>query len=231
MSWYAAYMSTPNRLKDIDRIEQPREKLAAYGAEKLTDVDLMAIILRTGMQGRSVVEVSKKLLRQFPGTSLANAAVADIAKLPGIGTVKAQELVACFELGRRFLKDKQVELVLSPRVVWEKMEGIRSSKKEHFVVFFLDTQSQLIHKDTVSVGTLNASLIHPREVFEPAVRHVASHIIVAHNHPSGGLEPSSEDRVVTRRLKEAGVLLGIQLIDHVIVTFTSYYSFKEQNEL
>ncbi|MBL8031187.1 MAG: DNA repair protein RadC [Candidatus Doudnabacteria bacterium] len=219
------------KIKNLERVEQPREKLLKYGPEKLTDVELLAILLRTGMEGKNVLEVARSVTKKFPGVALANATVSELTKIKGVGEVKALELVACFELGRRLLKDKQVALVLSPRAVWERMEDLRSSKKEHFVVFFLDTQNQLIKREVVSVGTLNASLIHPREVFEPAVKHVVSHIIVAHNHPAGSLEPSEEDLAVTHRLRDAGLVLGIQLLDHVIVTPTGYASLKEQNLL
>lgn len=218
-------------IKNLDRIEQPREKLLKYGVEKLGEAELLAILLRTGTEGKNVLVLARELLKKFPGTSLATASVENLQKVKGVGEVKALEIVACLELGRRLLKDKQTELVLSPRAVAEQMSAERISKKEHFVVFFLDTQNQIVRKELVSIGTLNASLIHPREVFEPAIRYVASHIIVAHNHPSGSLEPSDEDLSVTKRLVDAGRLLGIQLLDHVIVTPTGYISLKEQNLL
>ena len=139
--------------------------------------------------------------------------------------------MAVFELGRRLLQDKQAALILSPREVWEQLKDIRTNKKEHFVVFFLNTQNQEIVRETVSVGTLNASLIHPREVFEPAVKHLAAHVILAHNHPSGSLDPSEEDLSVTKRLVDSGRLLGIEVLDHIIVTASGYTSFKEKNLL
>ncbi len=219
------------KIKNLERIEQPREKLLKYGVEKLTDEELLAILLRTGLAGKNVLEVAKSVIKKFSGVRLASATVSELTKVKGVGEVKALELVACFELGRRLLKDKQVALVLSPRIVWERMEDLRTSKKEHFVVFFLDTQNQLIKREVVSIGTLNASLVHPREVFEPAIKHFVSHIIVAHNHPAGSLEPSEEDLQVTRRLRDAGLLLGIQLLDHVVVTATGFASLKEQNLL
>ena len=218
-------------IKNKHKIEQPREKLEKYGAEKLSNEELLAILLRTGPKGSGVLELSKKTLRQFAGSSLANVSVEEIKNIHGIGPAKACEIVACFELGRRLLKDKQVALILSPRSVWEKMEDVRSSKKEHFAVFFLDTQNQIIKREIISVGTLNASLIHPREVFEPAVKHVCAHVLLAHNHPSGSLEPSDQDLAVTRRLIDAGRIMGIEIIDHVIVTSTGYSSFKEKNLL
>lgn len=222
---------TKSKIRNIEQINSPREKLVKYGADKLSNEELLAILLRTGTKEKNVLAVAHDVLKKFKGTSLSNAAVSQLQELHGVGEIKALEIVACFELGRRLLKDKMAELVLSPRQVWENLAGERASKKEHFVVFFLNTQNQVIQKEIVSIGTLNASLIHPREVFEPAIKHLASHIIVAHNHPSGSLEASNEDLAVTKRLSDAGRLLGIQLLDHVIVTGTGYCSLKDQNLL
>jgi DNA repair protein RadC len=216
-------------IQNIHKIEQPRERLQKYGQDKLTTVELLAIILRTGPRGSNVIKLAENALSKYKDISLANAGFMDLKKIKGIGPVKAAELIACFELGRRMLKDKQNTLILSPREVWEELKDIRESKKEHFVVFFLDTQNQLITREVISIGTLNSSLIHPREVFEPAVKNLASHIIIAHNHPSGSLEPSNEDLAVTKRLTDAGRLLGIEILDHVIVTGTGCISFKEKS--
>lgn len=202
-----------------------------YGPGHLSDAELLAIILRTGPAGCSVLELSKKILKKYPEAGLAQASVGELSTVHGLGPAKACEIAACFELGRRLLKDKQSVLILSPREVWEQLQDIRDHKKEHFVVFFLDTQNQVVKREVVSIGTLNASLIHPREVFEPAVRHLAAHVIVSHNHPSGSLEASDEDLHITRRLVDAGKLLGIELLDHVIVTASGYMSFKEKNLL
>lgn len=202
-----------------------------YGPGVLSNNELLAILLRTGPQGSGVMELSKKILSEYGGVSLANASFKDLKRIRGLGEAKACEIVAVFELGRRFLKDKKAVLILSPREVWEQLKDIRESKKEHFVVFFLNTQNQEIQRETVSVGTLNTSLVHPREVFEPAVKHLAAQVILAHNHPSGSLEPSQEDLNVTRRLCQSGSVLGIGVIDHVIVTAKGYMSFKEKNLL
>lgn len=218
-------------IKNIHKIEQPRERLEKYGAGKLSDAELFAILLRTGPKGSGVLELSKKILKQFPGSRLANTTYDELRGVHGLGPAKASEVVACFELGRRMLKDKPAMLILSPREVWEALKDIRQSKKEHFIVFFLDTQNQEIKRELISIGTLNSSLIHPREVFEPAIKHLASHIIVAHNHPSGSLEPSDEDLAVTKRLTDSGRLLGIEVLDHVIVTGGGYASLKEKNLL
>ena len=218
-------------IKNIHKIEQPRERLEKYGAGKLSNPELLAILLRTGPKGLGVLDLSKKILKQFPENKLANASFEELKNIHGLGPAKACEIVAVFELGRRLLQDKQAALILSPREVWEQLKDIRTNKKEHFVVFFLNTQNQEIVRETVSVGTLNASLIHPREVFEPAVKHLAAHVILAHNHPSGSLDPSEEDLSVTKRLVDSGRLLGIEVLDHIIVTASVYTRFKEKNLL
>jgi DNA repair protein RadC len=218
-------------IQNIHKIEQPRERLQKYGQEKLSTAELLAIILRTGPKGSNVMRLAESALLKYKGTSIANAGFLDLRKIKGIGPVKAGELIACFELGRRMLKDKKSILILSPREVWEELKDIRESKKEHFVIFYLDTQNQEIKREIISIGTLNSSLIHPREVFEPAIKHLAAHIIIAHNHPSGSLEPSEQDITVTKRLVDAGRLLGIEVLDHVIVTKTGQCSFKERNLL
>ncbi len=217
-------------IKELPRLDRPREKLMQYGPEKLSDAELLAILLRSGPKGQNVVELSKNIFRKW-GNDIANATFDDMRKVFGLGDAKACEIIACFELGKRVLKDKKAELFISPREVWEALKDIRDNKKEHFVVFFLDVRYQEIKRETISIGTLTESLVHPREVFEPAIRHSAAQILIAHNHPSGNPEPSEEDREVTRRFVAAGKLLGIDVIDHVIVTPMSFLSFKDQNIL
>jgi DNA repair protein RadC len=214
-------------MRDIPKIERPREKLSQYGPGKLSDAELLAMVLGTGMRGTNVLEMAKKILKKFPGDALTLANVVDLREISGLGEAKACEVVACFELGKRLLLDKKTRLHLSPKDVWEALRDIRESRKEHFAVFYLDTQHQEIKREIISIGTLNESLVHPREVFEPAVRHAAAHIILAHNHPSGSLRPSSEDIEVTKRLVASGKLLGIEILDHVIVTGDRFFSFQE----
>ena len=151
----------------------------------------------------------------------------DLLEIKGLGKTKAGQILASLEIGRRFLQNKKSELILSPQDVWNEMKDLRDSKKEHFVIFYLDTQNQIIKREIISVGTLNESLIHPREVFEPAVRYSTAQIIMAHNHPSGNLEPSPEDVAVSRRLIDAGNLLGIEVLDHIIITKDGFKSMKE----
>lgn len=217
-----------SKIKDIPRIEQPREKLEKYGSGKLSDVELLAILLRTGTKDLNVLKLSQKILQKFEKEKFIDVGIDDLKSIHGIGTAKACEIIACFELGRRMLKGKKSSILLSPKDIWERMEDIRGSKKEHFVVFYLDSRSQEIQREIVSVGTLNESLVHPREVFEMAIKNNAASIIVAHNHPSNGLSPSEQDKIITGNLVKAGDLLGIKLLDHVIVTKTGYLSFVKK---
>ena len=219
------------RIKELSKIDRPREKLQKYGPERLSNAELLAILLRTGSKGINVIELAKQILKKFNNEGLAHAHIGDLQNTFGIGSAKACEIIACFELGRRLLQNKKSALILSPRDVWQELKDIRGSKKEHFVVFFLDTRNQEIRREIISVGTLNANLVHPREVFEPAIQHTASHIIIAHNHPSGNTEPSQEDINITTRLQEAGKVLGIEILDHIIVSGSGYMSFKEKQLL
>lgn len=219
------------KIKDLPKIERPREKLEKYGPERLSSSELLAILLRTGSAGVNVVELSNKILKKFSREGLVKATIKDLKSTFGLGTAKACEIIACFELGRRLLQDKKSLLILSPQNVWEELKDIRDNKKEHFITFFLDARNQEMKREIISVGSLNANLVHPREVFEPAVRYLAAQVILAHNHPAGDAEPSDHDIGITKRLKEAGEILGIELVDHIIVTRTGYISFKEKRLL
>lgn len=214
------------KIKDLPKIDRPREKLEKYGTNKLSDAELLAVLLRTGVKGLNVIELAKKILRKFSQGKLIKAEFTELKKTFGLGSAKACEIIACMELGRRLLKDKKVELILAPRDVWENLKDIRDNKKEHFIVFYLDTRNQKIKREVISVGTLNANLVHPREVFEPAIYQTAAQILIAHNHPSGDIKPSDDDLAVTKRLLEAGKILGIEIIDHVIVSENSFLSLK-----
>jgi DNA repair protein RadC len=151
-----------------------------------------------------------------------------LKKIKGLGAVKAGEIIACIELGKRLLKEKTPLKALSPQDIFDSMKDIRGLKKEHFIAIYLDTKNQEITREIISIGTLNASLVHPREVFEPAIRHLASSIILVHNHPSGDPTPSEEDMVTTKRFVEAGSILGISIFDHMIVTENKYISLRKE---
>lgn len=214
------------KIKDTPKVEWPREKLQKYGPEKLKNIELLAILLGNGTKGLNVLELSRKILKAFPREKLTTATLTELKEVFGLGLSKASEIVACFELGKRLLKDKKSELLLAPKDIWESLKDLRDNKKEHFVVFYLDTRSQEIQRETISVGILNANLIHPREVFEPAIKESAAQIILAHNHPSGDVSPSDDDLEITKRLFLAGEILGIEVVDHVIVSKKAFLSFK-----
>lgn len=216
------------KIKDLPKIDRPREKLEKYGPEKLSSSELLAILLGTGTKGVNVVELSNKILKKFSGKKLADANFKELKNTFGLGKAKACEIIASFELGRRLLEDKQSQLILSPKDVWDLLKDIRDHKKEHFVIFYLDSRNQKIQQEIISVGTLNANLVHPREVFEPAIKNLAAQVIVAHNHPSGDPEPSQDDLIVTKRLIEAGKILGIEVLDHVVISKNGYISLKEK---
>lgn len=214
-------------IKEVPRVDRPREKMLAYGPNKLSTSELLAILLRTGIKGHNAVEVGKSLLQRFGAIGLATATIVELSEAKGIGTVKALEIVAALELGRRVLQQKESTLVLSSAEVWEELKDLRELKKEHCIVLYLDTVHQIIKRELIAVGILNASLIHPREIFEPAIRQSAAEIIIAHNHPSGDPTPSDSDIVLTKRLVAAGELLGITVLDHVIIGKHGWASFKE----
>lgn len=216
-------------IMEMELADRPREKLMRYGPDKLADAELLAVLLRTGTQERGVLDLAVDILRDFKQEAIVDAEFGALKGHPGLGPAKACEIMAAFELGRRFLAGKKTNIYLKPRDVWDELRDIRSNKKEHFVTFYLDTRNQEIKRDIVSIGTLNYNLVHPREVFEPAVRNLAAGIILAHNHPSGCLEPSDEDLSLNKRLVQAGKLLGIEVLDHVIVTRDAFSSFKQRN--
>jgi len=215
-------------IKNIPRIDRPREKLIQYGPEKLSNSELLALLLRSGNKDVNAIELAGKILKKFGAKELPNLIFKDLKKIPGLGPAKACEIVACFELGKRLLKDKKSQIFLTPEEIWEELRDLRNHKKEHFVIFYLDSRNQEIKRETISIGSLNANLVHPREVFEPAVRNLTAQIILAHNHPSGDPEPSEDDLEITKRLVESGKILGIEVIDHIIVAKNDFFSFKER---
>ncbi|MBO8131852.1 MAG: DNA repair protein RadC [Candidatus Marinimicrobia bacterium] len=218
-------------IKELPKVERPREKLMHYGPEKLSNSELLAILLRSGKKGENVVELAGKILKRFKADKLPYLTFDELKDYPGLGPAKACEIVACFELGKRLLRGKKARIYLKPKEVWEELKDIRDNKKEHFVIFYLDSRNQEIKREIISIGSLNANLVHPREVFEPAVRNLAAQIILAHNHPSGDIEPSEEDLTITKRLVEAGKIMGIEVVDHIIVVKNRYFSFKEKGLL
>jgi DNA repair protein RadC len=219
------------KIKDTPLIERPREKLLRYGVERLSLVELLAVILGTGQKQYDALELASRILRKIKVQDLANLNLEQLIKYSGVGISKACSILAALELGKRLLDGKKSQLLLNPADVWSHLQDIRELRKEHFVVFFLDIRNQVVKREVISIGTLNASLVHPREVFEPAIREGAAQIILSHNHPSGIVEPSEEDISLTSRLIEVGKILGIEVIDHIIVSKLHYFSFKSRQLL
>lgn len=214
------------RIKDIPKIDLPREKLEKYGPEKLQDHELLAILLGSGIRGLNVVQLSKRILKLVQKIGVEKITPRDLLQEKGLGTVKASQVIALLTLGKR-LQDKIKPEIFSPKDIWKLCADFRDSKREHFAVFYLDTQERIIERQIISIGTLDATLVHPREVFEPAVSLRAASIIAVHNHPSGNLDPSQRDSALTKRLVESGKILGIPLIQHVILTDSSFNGFMK----
>lgn len=218
------------KLSSIYEYDRPREKLQLKGPDALTNTELMAILLHTGTRKKNVLELSKDILSTFPGEKILSVSISELCKIKGIHTGKASSIVAALELSKRLIKLESETLMCieSPKEIAPFVTDIRSAKKEHFVALYLNARNQLIQREVISVGTINASLVHPREVFEPAIRLVASSVILIHNHPSGSVEPSDADIAVTKRLVEVSKILGIEVVDHIIVSQTDMFSFREK---
>jgi len=207
-------------LKNLPKFDLPREKLLRYGSEKLADHELLAILLGSGIHGKNVLSLAKATLQKISKIGVAKTTLNDLKSIKGLGEVKALQVLAIIELAKR-LYDTSPE-ILSDKDVWNLASDIRGSQKEHLMAFFLNSQQRLIGKQIISTGILDSSLIHPRELFEPAISLHSAGIIIAHNHPSGTLEPSQADIQITKQLIEAGKLLGIPLQRHLIVTKSDY---------
>ena len=229
----------PLKIREMPKEERPREKLAAHGAAALTNPELIAILLRTGVPGENVIEVARKLLNKYGSlTGLSRCTVDELSKIKGVKFAKAVQLAAAFGLGQRLAKEKFSEEKLdSPEAINELVgPELRRLRKESLRVILLDTRYRLIRVEEVSLGSINESIAHPRDVFRPAVIASAYAVVIVHNHPSGDASPSQTDHNMTRRLAEAAELLQIKFLDHIIIGSPSernsgYFSFKEAGVL
>lgn len=220
------------KIRDVHREDRPRERLIRQGAQSLSNQELIAILLRTGTKEESVLALANRVLNYFEKLhELKYATLEEIVSIKGIGEAKAVQLLAAIELGRR-LSQKQIDgryVIRSPQdAATFLMPDMSSLQQEHFVVLFLNVKNQILHKQTIFIGSLNSSIVHPREIFREAVKRSAASIICAHNHPSGVPTPSPEDIDVTKRLQEAGFIIGIELIDHLIIGDHQFISLKEK---
>lgn len=222
--------------KNIPESDKPRERLYQYGSENLSDEELISIILKTGTKGMSVKEVSLKLLESVGDIKrLKDIGINTLMGINGIGRVKAIEIKAAIELGRRIYieNNKLGGIILNNSLkIYEYFKDLVGDKKqEYFYTVYVDTKGRYIDKKCLFVGTINNSIVHPREIFKEAYLLSANGIICIHNHPSGDPTPSKEDVMITRKINEIGMIHGIKLIDHIIVGMDSYYSFYEDNKL
>jgi DNA repair protein RadC len=203
------------------------------GPEALRDSELLAVMLGAGSRGVSVLTLAERLLKQYSLPVLLSLPIEKLKRVKGLGPAKACAIRASHELSRRALSvDVDVlPSIRSPSDVANAVAKIRKSRKENFVILCLNARNQVIRKETISIGSLNASIVHPREVFQPAIRESAASIVLAHNHPSGDTNPSDDDIELTRRLVRAGEILGIEVLDHVIVSEKKHLSMKEKGLL
>jgi len=222
-----------NTIKDLPLDDRPREKLLLRGAHNLSDAELIAILLRTGKRGKSVLEIARELLKR-EGTlaALASKSIESLQKVSGIGKDKSATLAAAFELNRRIQSQSRLlfdKKITSPQDVAEIfIPLLRDELKERFIVVCLNSSNKIIKQETISIGNLNSSIVHPREIFKVAIDCLSASIILVHNHPSGNLEPSNEDISITKKIVEAGKLMDIPVFDHLIVASEGYTSFVEK---
>lgn len=220
------------KLKDLPENERPRERLLSLGPAALSNSELLSLILNKGTKDHPVHVLSQKILSTFGDIfALKRISIGEILSIKGIGIAKACELMACIELSRRLSGTPilRSETYTSSNKIYNLIKPyLEDKQKEHFLIITLDARYRLIAMDNISIGTVNQSLVHPREIFKAAINRRASYIILAHNHPSGDSNPSKEDLIITDKLIDISALIGIPIIDHVIVGQSNYISFKDE---
>lgn len=215
----------PRGIKDIPEYNRPREKLAEKGAQALSNPELIAVIIGSGIKGKNVLkiaeDINKILLKNYSNTTFE-----ELKRVEGIGHARASQIAGAIELAKRFILKDEIK-IKSPIDIVKLVSGLKSKKQEYFLTLTLNGASNLIQKRTVFIGTLDRSIVHPREVFADAISDHAAAIIFIHNHPSGNTEPSKDDISITDRLVEVGKIIGIEVLEHIIIAKDSYFSFKE----
>lgn len=219
-------------IRDVPEDERPRERVLKEGASVCSNQELIAIVLRSGTKQESVLQLSQRVLHHFQGLRMLNgASIDELTSIKGIGTTKAVQILATIELGKRIARMQTADrtAIHSPEMgAALVMDEMRFLSQEHFVCFYLNTKNEVLHRQTVFIGSLNASIVHPREVFKEAFRHSAASVICFHNHPSGDPSPSREDIAITERLVECGKMIGIEVLDHIVIGDQKFISLKEK---
>ncbi|WP_027963562.1 RadC family protein [Halalkalibacillus halophilus] len=222
-------------IRDVPKDDRPRERLISAGPQALSNQELIAILLGSGTRGSSALSLATNVLKHFDGLAMMrDASINELETIKGIGLAKSVQLLAALELGKRIQTYKTTDqfVIRSPEDGANfLMEDMRCLKQEHFVALYLDTKNNIIHRQTIFIGSLNSSIVHPREVFKEAIKRSAASIICAHNHPSGDPSPSNEDIHVTKRLSESGKVIGIELLDHLVIGDRKFISLKEKGYL
>jgi len=225
-------MSKSFTLHDLPQNERPRERLKKVGIDNLSLQELLALIIERGKKGKNVLTIAQNVLAHFGSLAkIKEASLEELQKVKGIGFATACKLKAAFKLGEKVLGqfEKYGQKIETPKDVFNLLKNeLGDKKKEHFKLLSLNSRNNLISIDDISIGTLNASLVHPREIFLAAIKNSAASVILAHNHPSGDPEPSEDDLTTTKRLVEAGKILGIEVVDHIIVVKDGFFSFKDK---
>lgn len=221
-------------IKNLPDDKKPREKLLKHGPAFLTDTELLAIILRTGSKKENVLKLSENFLKKYNIKSLAKLNVAVLKKQFGIGDAKACQMLACFELGKRlftFSENKKTQIQKSEDLVRIVLPEMCFLEKEHLKAIYLDSRKRIIKSETIFIGSLNESVVHPREIFKRALEENAAAIILVHNHPSGDPSPSEFDFKITKEILNSGEILGVPVLDHIIIGDKEYFSFREKRKI
>ena len=230
-------MGKPNksyklRIRDLPEEKKPREKLRKYGPASLKNYELMAVILGKGTRREGILELSKRIMSQYGDQAvLSQGDVDTLEKVLSLSPVQACQVVAAFELGKRLFGRSTEVFLRSPEEVFEYAKDMARLKKEHLRGLYLDTRNKLIRDEVIAIGTLNASLAHPREIFHPAIDSHAAAVLLVHNHPSGDPSPSKDDIELTKQVHKASKILDIEVLDHVIIGSQNYCSLKESTEI
>ena len=220
------------KVKEMPFEERPREKLKKYGPDVLRNYELLSILLGKGTRREGVFQIAKRVIEEYGSKAIANETnVEKIKKLLGLGDVHACQVVACFELGRRFFGKPKEIYIRTPEDAYEYLKDMGKLNKEYFRGLYLDVKNKLIRDEVISIGTLTTNLIHPREVFQPAIKYSAVGLILAHNHPSGDPSPSEDDVKVTEQIIKVGKIMEIDILDHIIIGDNKFVSLKNEGKM